>query len=177
MEVTCGSIALAGIARDCSSSNGGIRVVYLARYEDVATVATTEGKISAVTLAESAKWYKYQFRKNTGSLTSTYTAGSTEGDYYIQSDLAMIFNRMDTPKRIEMQALTQGEVVAVVEDANGKAWFVGKDAYLSPTAGTGETGTAVGDQNAYTITLSTQSQEYPYELTEEAYAAVKESAA
>lgn len=177
MEVTCGSITLAGMARDCSSSIGGIRSVYLARYEDVASVMEAEGKISAIALATSAKWYKYQFRKNTGSLTSTYTAGSTEGDYYIQTDLAMVFNRMDTAKRIEAQALTQSEVVAVVEDANGKAWFVGKDTYLSVSAGTGETGTASGDQNAYTITLSAQSQEYPFELTEEAYTAVKESAA
>ena len=96
---------------------------------------------------------------------------------YIQTDLAMVFHRMDTAKRIEAQALIQGEVVAVVEDANGKVWFVGKDTYLSVSAGTGETGTASGDQNAYTITLSTQSQEYPFELTEEAYTAVKESAA
>lgn len=177
MDVTCGSIALAGIAKDCSSSMGGIRVAYLARYEDVTSVTETEGKISAITLAASAKWYKYQFRRNTGSLTSTYTAGSTEGDYYIQTDLAMVFHRMDTAKRIEAQALIQGEVVAVVEDANGKVWFVGKDTYLSVSAGTGETGTASGDQNAYTITLSTQSQEYPFELTDEAYTAVKESAA
>lgn len=177
MEVTCGSITLAGVQRDCSPSNGGIRVAYMARYSDVVSVTETEGKISAIELAESAKWYKYEFRKNTGSLTSTYTAGSSEGDYYIQTDLALVFNRMDTAKRIEMQALTQGETVAVVEDANGKVWYVGKDTYLSPSAGTGATGTAAADANAYNLTLTTPSQEYPYELTAEAYTAVKESAA
>ena len=77
---------------------------------------------------------------------------------------------------MEMAALAVGAVVAVVEDSNGKVWYLGYDDYVSASAGTGETGTAKEDRNAYTITLSTDSAEWPFELTATAFTAVKESA-
>ena len=40
--------------------------------------------------------------------------------------------------------------------------------YVEATAGTGVTGTAKGDQNAYTITLATDSETYPFELADTA---------
>ena len=43
---------------------------------------------------------------------------------------------------------------------------------MPASAGTGVTGTAKGDQNAYTITLSTDSESYPYELSTEAIASL-----
>ena len=73
---------------------------------------------------------------------------------------------------MEMAGLTVGAVVAVVEDSNGKFWYLGYDDYVSASAGTGETGTAKEDRNAYTITLSTDSTEWPYELSAAAAASV-----
>lgn len=172
----CASIALAGITMDCSSSIGGIKRVWLARYADVTDVTVTDNEISAITLASGAKWYEYQFRKNTGSLTSTLNVDDTNGNNYITSELSLVFSRMETVKRLEMSALAVGAVVAVVEDSNGNVWYLGKDDYVSASAGTGETGTAKEDRNAYTITLSTDSTDWPFELTDEAFAAVKTSA-
>lgn len=173
---SCGSITLAGIATDCTPSIGGIKVVYLLSYDNLGEVKVTDNQVSDIELLNNGKWYRYQFRKNTSSLTSTWNAGATEGDYFIQNDLAMVFNRMDTAKRIEISALTAGHTAAVVEDMNGNVWFLGMDQYLSASAGTGVTGTAAADANAYNITLTTQSADYPFALTAEAYEAVKTSA-
>ena len=38
----CSSLTLAGIARDCCANIGGIKTVYLARYEDIASVTKVE---------------------------------------------------------------------------------------------------------------------------------------
>lgn len=174
----CASITLAGIAMDCSSSIGGIKTVYLARYADVKTVTVdgTSHKITTITLDTGARWYEYQFRKNTGSLTNTLNVNEDTGNNYITSELSLIFSKMETAKRMEMAALTAGAVVAVVVDANGLYWYLGKDDYVSASAGTGETGTAKDDRNAYTITLSTDATEWPYELDATAAAAVVASA-
>lgn len=174
--VDCASITLAGITMDCSTSIGGIKRVWLARYSDVASVTLTQGEVSAINLKGDGKWYEYQFRKNTGSLTSTLNVDEENGNNYVTSDLSLVFSKMETAKRIEMAALAVGAVVAVVEDSNGKAWYLGYDDYVSASAGTGETGTAKEDRNAYTITLSTDSAEWPFELTATAFTAVKESA-
>lgn len=167
-------ITIAGITLDCESSLGGIKQVWITQYDNVKSVTVDDetNQISAITLESNAKWYNYQFRKGTGSLTSTLNVDETAGTNYVSNELALVFTKMETKKRIEIAALSIGQLVVVVEDSNGKYWFLGKDDYVSASAGTGVTGTAKGDQNAYTLTLATDSESYPYELSAEAIQSV-----
>lgn len=167
-------ITIAGITLDCESSLGGIKQVWITQYDNVKSVTVDDetNQISAITLEADAKWYNYQFRKGTGSLTSTLNVDETAGTNYVSNELALVFTKMETKKRIEIAALSIGQLVVVVEDSNGKYWFLGKDDYVSASAGTGVTGTAKGDQNAYTLTLATDSESYPYELSAEAIQSV-----
>ena len=151
----------------CQPNLGGIKTVWLANYKEGAvaeTGLTEDGAISA--FAEGVAWTKYPMRKGVASMTSTLN-NSTEGASYVTTELAMVFSKMETQKRIAVQALALGECMALVEDSNGKLWFLGKDAPLTATAGTGETGTAKGDRNAYTITLTDESLEFPMEVAAE----------
>lgn len=167
-------ITIAGITLDCESSLGGIKQVWITQYDNVKSVTVDDetNQISAIILESDAKWYNYQFRKGTGSLTSTLNVDETAGTNYVSNELALVFTKMETKKRIEIAALSIGQLVVVVEDSNGKYWFLGKDDYVSASAGTGVTGTAKGDQNAYTLTLATDSESYPYELSAEAIQSV-----
>lgn len=167
-------ITIAGITLDCETSLGGIKQVWITQYDNVKSVTVDDetNQISAITLEADAKWYNYQFRKGTGSLTSTLNVDETAGTNYVSNELALVFTKMETKKRIEIAALSIGQLVVVVEDSNGKYWFLGKDDYVSASAGTGVTGTAKGDQNAYTLTLATDSESYPYELSAEAIQSV-----
>jgi len=143
---------------------GGIVEVYLANFADITGVTVTSDSISAIQKATGAKFAKYEFARNTGSLSSNYTVDNSTGAKYVVSDLLLVFNRMDTAKRIEISALAQGDLVAVVKDANGKYWYLGKDEPISISAGDGLTGTARGDRNGYSITLQDNSAEMPYEV-------------
>lgn len=162
----------------CQPNLGGIKNVWLANYEEnVVTVAgSTSGEgetqilesvITAITLrGENNAFVKYPMRKNVASMNSTLNA-STEGAVYVSTELAMVFSKMETQKRLAIVALALGEAMAIVEDSNGKYWFLGKDAPLTATAGTGETGVAKGDRNAYTVTLTDESLEFPHEVSKE----------
>lgn len=166
-------ISLKGITLDCQPSLGGIKRVWITQYSDVKSVVVGEdNKIESITLEAEAEWYEYQFRKATGSLTSTLNVDESAGVNYVSNELSLVFTKMETTKRIEIAALSIGQLAVVVEDSNGHYWFLGKDDYVSVSAGTGVTGTAKGDQNAYTLTLSTDSDSYPYELSAKAIAAI-----
>lgn len=150
----------------CDSNLGGVKKVWLANYvENAATIGesgATEGLVTAFT--SGITWYEYEMRKNTASLTSTLNVGD-EGGVYVTSELAMVFSKMDTPKRLAMVALAKGECMALVKDANNKYWFLGKDNPVTSSAGTGETGTGKADPNHYTVTLLDESEEYPHEVS------------
>ena len=155
---------LSGLARDCSSNMGGILEVLIANADDVTGVTVSEGIISTVSMATSAKFKRYTFAKNTGSLTSTYTLDPASGVKYVTSELLLQFNRMETQKRVEITALALGDLVCIVKDANGTYWYLGKDEPVNASASDGQTGTARADANRYTITLQDESLEMPYEV-------------
>lgn len=160
------SQVLNGIAADCQTNVGGVREVYIANYDDVTTVEVdeTSNMIKTITMADTAKFKKYAFKKNTSSMTSTLNVDPANGINFVQTDLALVFAKQETVKRMEIAKLSLGELRVIVLDANGKYWFLGQEEFVSATAGTAETGTNRSDGNKYTITLSDYSASYPYEV-------------
>ena len=130
---------LSGLVRDCSPSMGGIVEALIANKEDVTEISASSDMVSSITMASSAKFKRYAFARNTGSLTSNYTIDQTTGVRYVASDLVLVFNRMETAKRVEISALAQNDLVIIVKDANGKYWLLGKDEPVNASAGQTET--------------------------------------
>ena len=157
---------LNGIAADCQTNVGGVREVYIANYDDVSAVTLdeTSNMIKTITMADSAKFKKYAFKKNTSSMTSTLNVDPANGINFVQTDLSLVFAKQETVKRMEIAKLSLGELRVIVLDANGKYWFLGKEEFVSATAGTAETGTNRSDGNRYSITLTDYSASYPYEV-------------
>ena len=163
------SQTLTGINLDCTNNKGGIKTVHIANYDDIKIEKTVNanGIVTDIT-GITGEFKTYQFRKNTGSMTSTLTADETNGLNYVTTELSLVFTKMDTAKRLEMTALSLGQLAVIVEDANGIYWYLTPDDYASASAGTGETGTAKSDRNGYSLTLSVENDGYPMEIEETA---------
>ena len=163
--MSCSQV-LNGIAADCQTNVGGIREIYIANYDDVSAVTLdeTSNMIKTITMVDTAKFKKYAFKKNTSSMTSTLNVDPANGINFVQTDLALVFAKQETVKRMEIAKLSLGELRVIVKDANGKYWFLGQEEFVSATAGTAETGVNRTDGNKYTITLTDYSSSYPYEV-------------
>lgn len=162
-------ITLKGISLGCETSKGGIKRAFIAQYGDVASVAVEEGIITGITMTTATsgaapKFKEYNFRKGTSSMTSTYNADETTGSRFVSTELSLVFTKMEAAKRLEISALSIGGLAVIVEDNNGKLWYLGYDNYVSASAGSGNTGTAATDSNNYSITLSDESNDYPFPL-------------
>ena len=168
---------LSGIGLACDTNVGGLIEVYIANKGDVASVALdeTSNKIKTITMTDTAKFKKYSFRRGSSSFTSTLNVDDTNGINYVQTDLALVFAKMDTPKRIEIAALSLGELVVIVKDCNGLYWYMGYNEAVQASAGGAQSGTARGDANNYTITLTDYSPSYLYEVDPAALTDVIES--
>ena len=162
--MACNSITLAGIGLGCKDNMGGIKEVYLIKADDITKVEATEGQISALTLAESASFKTYKFRKGTSQMTSTMNTDEAAGTLSVQTDLALQFSKMETAKRLEIMAMCMDSMKAIVLDSNGKYWFLGYDFPVTASAATGQTGTNFGDFGGYNVTLTDNSKEFPFEI-------------
>lgn len=158
------SQTLNGISIPCNDySKGGIKSVHIANYADVTDVKMGEDEvITGITMTSGAKFKTYQFRKGTSSMTQTLTQEESTGVSFVTTELSLKFTKMDATKRMEMSALRGGQLVAIVEDNNGNAYYLGKDDYVSVSAGGGNTSTNKNEENSYTLTLKDESNDYPH---------------
>ena len=166
------SQTLAGLAKDCTASMGGIKRVLLANQSDVTAIAITTNVISTITMDTGKKFKEYNFRAGTGSMSSNWQVNVENGVSYVQTDLVMIFNRLQTAARVEVMAMAQADLYAIVEDMNGAYWFLGYDEPIYLSAGDALSGTARTDRSGYSVTLTDNSHALPYEVDSSIVAAL-----
>ena len=159
---------IAGIARDCSPSMGGIKRAWIANYDDVASVTVTTNKITGITMQSSKTFKEFAFRKGTSSFTSTLNVDPANGVSYVSTEINLVFSKMETVKRVEVAALAVGELAMIVEDMNGILWYFGQEEPVVASAGDGQSGVARTDRNGYSITLMDNCSTFPIEATADA---------
>ena len=151
---------------NCFSSKGGIKAVWVGVYKE--GVFTFDASGNTVTgfsgITPSSDLYKQELRRGTGSMTSTYNYDEANGSSFVQTDAVFQYGKMDIENRIQMNALSKGDLIAVVEDCNGEYYALGIEEPVKATSGTGQTGTARTDGNYYEITLSDYCSQYPAHL-------------
>jgi ligand-binding sensor domain-containing protein len=143
-----------GMVLDCKDSIGGIKAVWFIATGDVTAVAEASGVVTAITKAAGKVFYKYALVKNSSSLTENVNANVQNGTVFYAQELAIVLNKMQANTRNEILLLAKNNLMAVVEDANGKYWLIGKQNGLDLSAGSSATGTAQADRNGYTLTFS-----------------------
>ena len=158
---------LNGIGVSCNSYIGGVSAVYIANRNDVTDV-TMDDTITAITMANSAKFSTYLHRKN-ASVSMSFEKGGDDaaGTLVFTTNINLVFASMDTDKRKEVEALCAGQLVVIVKDKNGKYWMPvvpPEDVYMAASAGNGTTGATSSEANGYTLTLTGEAKHTPIEV-------------
>lgn len=167
MATSCLSdYTLRGIGFDCNANLAGIKKVYITYYDDATpSIDYSAHTVTAVTLSGDVKWYTYEFARNTGSLNSTLTKDEANGTRYYTNTLTLVFNKLEASKHLEVEALAAEKLAIIVEDNNGKKWYLGADQYVSGSATEAGTGTAADDRNGYDVTIDGTSAYLPFYFT------------
>lgn len=167
---------LSGNILGCYEGNGGIVEVYLGVWSNVtATKDSSAGTITDITMASTTKMYKYELKQDSNSLTSTRNGDAATGSFYVQSDLVINLGHMDATKTKEANEIAKGQLFAVAKYNNGKYVAIGVDRPANVTALTSESGSALGDAEHITITITGRDDVLPYVLTSDAISDLEEA--
>jgi hypothetical protein len=144
------------IALDCMNALGGVKEMYVFAGDwNGITVSETAGEVTA--LAGTGTFYQFYLPKDTASFTESINVSNANGTVFYQPELTSVFQKLDAAKRNQILLLAQNRDLRVVfVDNNDVSWLMGNVRGCVMSAGTSATGTAVGDLNAYTITLQGQ---------------------
>ena len=153
-----------GYTLDCKDSLGGITEVYFMSAQDVASYTVSGGVMTALTKDSGKRFYKYELVKATSGVVENINASVENGTIFYQQELTIVLNKLQANTRNEILLLAKNLLVAVAKDNNGKYWLMGYSRGAVVSAGTSVTGTAVGDLNGYTLTLTAQEPAMAYEV-------------
>lgn len=172
---------LQGFSTSCGSNLASIKKMWIGQFESASftfnyqedeneqQVLDADGNpiiesVATATLGATAdNWVEFQFRKNTGEMTSEMTK-SDNGSYYFTNGANLVFAKMDKVKRLALQATAAGDCTMVILDSNGIYWLIGYENAVNATTVSATTGVAVGDNNAYSVTLSADEAYMPIPL-------------
>lgn len=175
---------LTGFSTSCGSNLPSIKKLYIGTFEsgtftytyqkngENQDVLDADGNqiiesVSGATLNSGAdKWVEFGFRKNTCSMNSEMTVNDN-GSFYFTNGCDMIFSKIENSKRLSIESLAAGECTMIIIDSNNQTWLIGAQNPVSLSSLTASTGTSVGDNNQYTITLSAQEAHMPILIDKE----------
>ena len=169
---------LTGFSTSCGSNLPSIKKLYVGTFEsstftytyqqnsESQDVLDADGNkiieaVSGATLKSGAdKWVEFQFRKNSSSMDTEMTVNDNGSHYYTNS-ATCTFAKIENSKRLALQSVASGECSMIIVDSNNQTWLVGADNPVSLTTLSGSTGTAIGDSNQYSVTLSADEATMP----------------
>ena len=144
---------------DCFSSRGGIKAIWVAPYVENGFTIGESGTVTG--FSTGVTWYKQELYRNLASLTSTYNYDDSTRASNVVTEATWQYLKMQKESRLQMNALSKSDLMAVAEDANGTYFALGVQEPVKVTTGTGSTGTDRGDRNAYEVTVTDFNEEYP----------------
>lgn len=146
-----------GFTLACRDSVGGIKNIYILS-GSVSGVTASAGSISDI--AGSGVFYKFELPRNVGDYTETPNPSLENGTIFYTQTVNAAFHKLQASIRNQVKVLGQNPALKIVVETNngtddnvGKFFYIGETRGATLTAGSGTTGTAYGDMNAYALTF------------------------
>lgn len=143
----------------CRDNTGGVRRVYILSGSVSKVVDNGSFLITAIT--GSGKFFAFEQVNQTANYTETINSSIENGTIFYQQDLTIQFHKyQDSLQNIISTLGKQPDAKIIVETQNGSndndaRWFyLGQYNGATLSAGSGQTGTAYGDLNGYSLTFT-----------------------
>lgn len=153
-----------GFSRDCSDSLGGVVEILISERDNISSFTEASHEISAISQVAATNFYRYELKKESGSITSTSTVDQAAGTSFYDNVVAFTINKLTAAKSNEIKLLMLARLAVIVKDNNNKYWALGFDQFAEGSSLVAQTGQAYGDPNQYQIEITDKSQYPCYEV-------------
>ena len=137
----------------CKDAVGGISQIFFADYGTLGTATITAGLVTAFS-GTTYTLYQYDV-KSASNLVQTITSSNDAGTTYFEQSITLVLTKLDAATQVELYKLITSRPHAFIKDNNGNYLSVGMTRGCD-TNGTIDTGTALGDMNGFSLTITAQ---------------------
>jgi hypothetical protein len=145
----------AGRNEVCKDSIGGLQGVYFINFNTGSFTKNGSGEVTA--LPSGSTVYYYELKGNS-SYTETVNTSRDNGTTFFSQELTLNLKKLTNEMTTQMKLLAYGRPKIIVWTQNGDALLVGEKEGADMTAGTIQTGGALGDLYGYSAVFTGQEQ-------------------
>jgi hypothetical protein len=142
---------LAGRNEVCKESIGGLQGVYFMNYTTGSFTKNANGEVTAFPATSSVYYYQL---KGTSAYTETVNSSRENGTTFFNQETVLNLKKLTNEMTTQMKVLAYGRPQIILWTNNGDALLAGEQLGCDVTAGTIQTGAALGDLYGYSLTLT-----------------------
>jgi len=139
----------------CKESIGGLQGAYFINYTTGSFTKDANGLVTA--LPSGSTVYYYQL-KGSSAYTETVNTSRDNGTTFFSQELTLNLKKLTNEMTTQLKLMAYGRPQIVVWTNNGDALLVGEHLGADVTAGTIQTGAALGDLYGYSVTFTGMEQ-------------------
>jgi len=136
----------------CKDSVGGLQGVYFLNFTTGSFAKNGDGEVTS--LSGSTVYY-YELKGNS-AYTETVNTSRENGTTFFSQELTLNLKKLTNEMTTQLKLLAYGRPQIIVWTMNGDALLVGEKEGADMTAGTIQTGGAMGDLYGYSLTFTGQ---------------------
>ena len=143
----------AGRNEVCKDSIGGLAGVYFLNFTTGSFTKNASGEVTAFPSGSTVYYYQL---KGTSAYTETVNSSRDNGTTFFTQELVLNLKKLTNEMTTQLKLMAYGRPQIVVHTMNGDALLVGEVEGADVTAGTIQTGAAMGDLYGYSVTFTGQ---------------------
>lgn len=140
-----------GRLKPCKDAVGGIRKIHFVDFNDLGTVTVVDDEVTD--LGGTFSYHTYDVKGNS-SLETNIQTSLENGTTFFEQVISVTLHKLTKEDNKELKLMAFGRPHVFVETFDGKLLLVGREHGAEVTGGTAVTGTAMGDLQGYTLTLT-----------------------
>jgi len=142
----------AGRQEVCKDSVGGLQGVYFINFESGSFTKNGDGEVTDLS---GTTVYYYEL-KGTSAYTETVNSSRENGTTFFSQETTLNLKKLTNEMTTQLKLLAYGRPQIIVWTNSGDALLVGEEHGADLTAGTIQTGGALGDLYGYSITMTAE---------------------
>lgn len=140
-----------GRAKPCKDAVGGIKKIHFVDFGNLGDVTLVDDEVTD--MDGTFTYYTYDVKGNS-SLETNITTSLENGTTFFEQVVNLTLHKLTKEDNKELKLMAFGRPHVFVETFDGSVILVGREHGAEVTGGTMVTGTAMGDLQGYTLTLT-----------------------
>jgi hypothetical protein len=143
-----------GFYLGCNDGTGGVKAIYFTEFSNVASITSSSGTISSISMNSGKKFYLYECPPEVAEASQKGSFTVENGTTFYEQSITFNMYKLTAKNRNILRNLIQNKLMAIIQLEDDTYILFGEKRGIYVTSHEDKTGKAMGDHQGSVITLT-----------------------